>query len=135
MARLGENRYGKSRVRLSRITRREVTGIPVFGVTPRLIKHMHPCEMMVADCLCEVEGELIKLPMPATALEAIDLVIVAAATGMITPEAAERLVGLFNVRARVAELPILQERIARIEALLTGRSEVAIDTLAEELAQ
>ncbi|HEX8838239.1 MAG TPA: hypothetical protein VF748_14955 [Candidatus Acidoferrum sp.] len=51
----------------SRITRREVTGIPIFGVTPRLMQHIHPCEMMVTDCWNEVGDSLVKMPTLATA--------------------------------------------------------------------
>jgi len=51
----------------SRITRREVTGIPIFNVTQQLMEHIHPCEMMVTDCFNEVNGELVKMPTLATA--------------------------------------------------------------------
>jgi len=51
----------------SRITRREVTGIPIFDVTPQLMEHIHPCEMMLTSCHNEVNGELVKMPTLATA--------------------------------------------------------------------
>jgi len=51
----------------SHITRKEVTGIPLFGITPGLMKHLHPCEMMVAEAYCECAGQLVKQPVPATA--------------------------------------------------------------------
>lgn len=51
----------------SRITRREVTGIPIFGVTPQLMAHIHPCEMMVTECWNAVGGTLVKMPTLATA--------------------------------------------------------------------
>jgi len=66
-------------------------------------------------------------PIPSSPVEAIDVVIAAVATGRITPEAAGRLVGIFNVRAQLAEIHLLMERIARLEALLAGRSGVVID--------
>lgn len=51
----------------SRMTRKDCTGFPLFGVTPRLMKHIHPCEMMLTDALCEMDGHLVKTPCPATA--------------------------------------------------------------------
>lgn len=62
----------------SRVTRKEVTGIPVFGVTPVLMQNLHPCEMMVVDCLNDVNGTLVKMPTLATAG---DYVMVMTATG------------------------------------------------------
>lgn len=51
----------------SRITRKDVTGIPCLGLPPRLMKHIHPCEMMMTDCEQEMDGQLIKCPTLATA--------------------------------------------------------------------
>jgi hypothetical protein len=68
-------------------------------------------------------------PMPSTPLEAIDVVIAATAAGTLTPDEAGHLVDLFNIRAQVAELPALQERIARLEALLAGQPKAVIDAL------
>jgi phosphoribosylamine---glycine ligase len=52
----------------SHLTRREVTGIPIYGLTPGLWKHWHPCEMQLADNVPNVvNGSHVKMPMPATA--------------------------------------------------------------------
>jgi phosphoribosylamine--glycine ligase len=51
----------------SRLTGKEVVGIPVFGVTPGLMTHLHPCEMMVVDCYNQVGDTLLKVPTLATA--------------------------------------------------------------------
>ena len=37
----------------SHLTRKEVVGIPVYGMTPETLEHTHPCEMMA----CEVPAE------------------------------------------------------------------------------
>jgi phosphoribosylamine---glycine ligase len=52
----------------SHLTRREVVGIPIYGITPGLWKHLHPCEMQLADNVPNVvNGNHVKMPMPATA--------------------------------------------------------------------
>jgi phosphoribosylamine--glycine ligase len=51
----------------SRVTRKEVTGIPVFGVTPGVMKHLHPCEMMMTHAQQQVGEQLVKMPTLATA--------------------------------------------------------------------
>jgi len=51
----------------SHMTRREVTGIPIYGLTDSLWKHTHPCEMMLGDAPAEVEGKIITMPQPLTA--------------------------------------------------------------------
>ena len=38
----------------SHLTRKEVVGIPVYGLTPETLEHVHPCEMM--ECLAPAEG-------------------------------------------------------------------------------
>lgn len=60
----------------SHITRKEVTGIPIYGATPDLWEHIHPCEMMEATV---PDFETFKpVPMPTTAG---DYVLVMTATG------------------------------------------------------
>ncbi len=52
----------------SHITRKEVTGIPIYGISAPLWDHLHPCEMMMADKVpCEVENGIAYLPTPVTA--------------------------------------------------------------------
>jgi phosphoribosylamine---glycine ligase len=52
----------------SHLTRREVVGIPLYGLTPGLWKHWHPCEMQLTDNVPNVvQGSHVKIPMPATA--------------------------------------------------------------------
>jgi phosphoribosylamine---glycine ligase len=72
----------------SRLTGKEVVGIPLFGVTPGLMKHLHPCEMMVVDCYNQVGEELVKMPTPATAG---DYVLVMTATGMTVQDTRQKV--------------------------------------------
>ena len=52
----------------SHLTRREVVGVPVYGLTTALWRHFHPCEMMMGEGVpCVVEGSHVKMPMPVTA--------------------------------------------------------------------
>lgn len=62
----------------SHLTRKEVVGIPIYGTTPSLWEHIHPCQMMMEDRPCEVAGGVKTLPMPCTAG---DYVLVMTATG------------------------------------------------------
>lgn len=62
----------------SHITRKDVTGIPIYGIKPALWKNVHPGEMMLANAPLEVDGQIITCPMPATAG---DYVLVMSATG------------------------------------------------------
>jgi phosphoribosylamine--glycine ligase len=68
----------------SHITRKEVTGIPVYGIDARLKKHVHPCEMMMEVVPAAVEGKIVSLPMPCTAG---DYVLVMTATGSSVSQA------------------------------------------------
>ena len=38
----------------SHLTRKEVVGIPVYGIAPEMLEHVHPCEMM--ECTAPQEG-------------------------------------------------------------------------------
>ena len=52
----------------SHLTRREVVGIPLYGLTPALWKHWHPGEMKMGDDVPVVRaGTHAKVPMPVTA--------------------------------------------------------------------
>jgi hypothetical protein len=78
-------------------------------------------------------GRLVTLPgpLPSTPLESVDVVIAAAASGALTPEEAMQLVGLVATRLQIAELPGLQERLAKLEALLAGKPGVLLDAAIE----
>jgi phosphoribosylamine--glycine ligase len=64
----------------SRMTRKEVTGIPMFGITPGLLSHLHPCEMMMIDCHNQVGDQLVKMPTLATAGDYVAVMTATAAT-------------------------------------------------------
>lgn len=52
----------------SHLTRKEVVGVPVYGMTPSLWKHWHPCQMMLGKEVPNVvDGHHVKMPMPVTA--------------------------------------------------------------------
>jgi phosphoribosylamine--glycine ligase len=62
----------------SHITRKEVTGIPLYGLTEGARPHIHPCEMKRGKAPHEVRGKIIDLPCWVTAG---DYVLVASGTG------------------------------------------------------
>jgi len=52
----------------SHLTRREVVGIPIYGLTQALWKHWHPGEMKLGEDVPQVAGgQYLKTPMPVTA--------------------------------------------------------------------
>lgn len=72
----------------SHLTRKEVVGVPIYGLTNRLWPHVHMCEMMMSEAPTEVDGRIITVPTPATAG---DYVLVMTATGS-TVRSAKQLV-------------------------------------------
>jgi phosphoribosylamine--glycine ligase len=63
----------------SHITRKEVTGVPVYGIEKDLQEHIHPCEMMLEYAPVDVQGKITSLPTLCTAG---DYVMVMTATGL-----------------------------------------------------
>lgn len=61
----------------SHITRKEVQGVPIYGLSPAVMEHIHPCEMMLGQAPQEKAGQITTAPMPVTAG---DYVLVASAT-------------------------------------------------------
>ena len=52
----------------SHATRKEVVGIPIYGIKPSLWQHVHPCHMMLGqDVPLKVKGEIVPMPQPVTA--------------------------------------------------------------------
>jgi phosphoribosylamine---glycine ligase len=51
----------------SHMTRKEVTGIPVYGLKDGLWKHTHPCEMALQDAPALLGGKIVTTPQPVTA--------------------------------------------------------------------
>ena len=68
----------------SHITRKEVTGIPLYGVTPSIKPFLHPCEMMMGEAPHEEDGRLSTKPCLCTAG---DYVLVATGLGESVREA------------------------------------------------
>jgi phosphoribosylamine--glycine ligase len=71
----------------SHLTKKEVLGIPIYGITKRNWQHIHPCEMMLAEVPNEVGGKIVTTPLPATAG---DYVLVMTAQGMSVSEVKKR---------------------------------------------
>jgi phosphoribosylamine--glycine ligase len=93
----------------SHVTRREVTGIPLFGVTKRLMKDIHPCEMMQTEALCVVDDQLVKMPCLATAG---DYVLVMTATAQTVKEARGKVYKrLQTVKSRMPGSPMYRTDI------------------------
>jgi phosphoribosylamine--glycine ligase len=72
----------------SHITRKEVTGVPVYGIDRRLKPHVHMCEMMLEMAPTDVHGKITEIPMPCTAG---DYVLVMTATALSVSDAKERV--------------------------------------------
>jgi phosphoribosylamine---glycine ligase len=51
----------------SHLTKKEVAGTPIYGITDRIAKNLHPCEMMMGEAPTEVDGKIVTVPIPVTA--------------------------------------------------------------------
>lgn len=51
----------------SHLTRKEVVGSPIYGLTPALWKHVGACEMMLGEAPTDADGQVVTLPCPLTA--------------------------------------------------------------------
>lgn len=51
----------------SHLTKKEVSGTPIYNITPALWEHVHPCEMAMGMAPVEAGGQIITAPTPVTA--------------------------------------------------------------------
>ena len=70
----------------SQMTRKEVTGVPVYGVIPDMMEHVHFCEAMMAEAPRKIRDQFVDVPMICTAG---DYVLVMSATGYDVKSATE----------------------------------------------
>lgn len=71
----------------SHLTRKEVVGTPIYGITEGMWPNLHPCEMMMGEAPCDCGGDIITVPMPVTAG---DYVLVVSAVGDTVRNAKEK---------------------------------------------
>lgn len=69
----------------SRITRKDVCGVPLYGLTPQIEPHVHPCMMMLGMAPTLIGGKVVTLPCLVTAG---DYVLVTTGTGETVSAAA-----------------------------------------------
>lgn len=68
----------------SHLTRKEVVGIPLYGLTPSIAPNIHPCEMMLGEAPHEVGQKIVDLP---SYVSAGDYILVTTGTGETVLEA------------------------------------------------
>jgi phosphoribosylamine--glycine ligase len=51
----------------SHSTKKEIVGVPIYGIKPSIWRHIHPCEMMMGDCPAEEGGKIVSKHHPMTA--------------------------------------------------------------------
>jgi phosphoribosylamine--glycine ligase len=71
----------------SHITRKEVVGTPIYGLTEGIWPNLHPCEMMMGEAPCDCGGQILTVPLPVTAG---DYVLVVSAVGDTVLNAKEK---------------------------------------------
>ena len=65
----------------SHLTRKEVVGVPIYGLSQGLLKHFHPCEMMLGENIPNVSGgDLVRTPMLVTAGDYVGVMTATAST-------------------------------------------------------
>jgi phosphoribosylamine---glycine ligase len=95
----------------SHVTRKEVTGIPLLDVSPMLMEHLHPCEMMQVEAYCCVKDQLVKMPCLATAG---DYVLVMTALGNTIQTARRKVYSrLERVKKRMPGSPMYRTDIGQ----------------------
>lgn len=71
----------------SQMTRKEVIGVPVYGLKRSALGNIHPCELMMGEAPNDVNGKVVDLP---TFLTAGDYVLVASGLGDSVSQAKRR---------------------------------------------
>jgi phosphoribosylamine--glycine ligase len=61
----------------SHLTRKEVIGVPIYGIDQETWPHVHPCETMMGTAPQQIQGKFVDVPMMVTAG---DYVLVMSAT-------------------------------------------------------
>lgn len=72
----------------SHLTRKEVIGVPIYGITPSLRPHIHLCEAMLGNAPDRQGEKIVTKTMPVTAG---DYVLIASSCGSSVREARERV--------------------------------------------
>ena len=72
----------------SHLTRKEVVGSPIYGLTPALEQHTHYCEMMMGAAPVDKGGQIVTEKVPVTAG---DYVLVMSATGPTVYDAKQKV--------------------------------------------
>jgi phosphoribosylamine--glycine ligase len=99
----------------SNLTKKEVCGIPVYGITPGMWEYFHPCEMQMCTVPKQVGEQIVNCPTPATAG---DYVCVMTATAPTIAKARER------VYRRLKRLEIPNSPMYRIDLGLRLKSQL-----------
>jgi phosphoribosylamine---glycine ligase len=68
----------------SHATQKEVSGSPIYGITPALLENIHPCEMMQGEAPDQLNGKILTVPMMVTSG---DYVLVTSGVGGTVREA------------------------------------------------
>jgi phosphoribosylamine--glycine ligase len=93
----------------SHATSKEVVGVPIYGITPSLWRHLHPCEMMLARAPTEAARKVIEAPIPAAAG---DYVLTMTATGETVEQVREKVYRrLERIRKRMPSSPMYRTDI------------------------
>ena len=93
----------------SHATQKEVVGVPIYGITPTLRPHVHPCEMMAAKAPVERGGKIIEELVPAAAG---DYVLTMTAVGTSIQEVREKVYRRLNrLRKRMPSNPMYRTDI------------------------
>ena len=81
----------------SHITRKEVVGVPVYGMKPDLLPHIHPCEMKMGEAPIQVLKGIHNCPCMVTAGDYVLVMTAAAETVQQSREMVYRRLGRLSV--------------------------------------
>lgn len=83
----------------SHLTRKEVVGVPIYGMRPKDLPNIHPCEMMLGEAPQQIGDKVQMAPMLVTAG---DYVLVASGTG---PDVRSARQSAYSVLNRLKDTP------------------------------
>lgn len=98
----------------SHLTRKEVVGVPIYGLTQSLLKHFHPCEMQLGEDIPSLEGGvLLRTPMLTTAGDYVAVMTAIAGTVKDAALTAQRRIEKLTVPNSLLHRTDIGRRLAK----------------------
>lgn len=94
----------------SRATKKEIMGVPIYGLKPSIMDNIHPCQIMIGEAPHESAGRIIDIPCWVTAG---DYILVATGSGQTVRVAREQVYRVLNNLKGTPSSPFWRTDIGR----------------------